>query len=747
MEYIAEQLAELIKSWFPDLAINKSVFLILVYILTSGLIVVLIKIGNGIWKNFQVSKEDRKTLPFFTRAEIREAKKTYITQRFQNVPPSKEDELIYTNSSTAQIPIINFFKRTIKDLNYKRFFFVLGDSGMGKTTFSINLFFAINKFSIFKKSKKAKIIPLGYGDCERHIKELIESDDHYNIVLILDAFDEDIDAIQNSKARLEHLMNLVKDFACVIITCRTHFFMNESQEPYALNIKKSGTRKGFYTFEKLYLSPFNDKDVERYIRKLFGLKGYFSEKKKRAINITQRIPYLSARPMLLSHIKDLLTIRNDLNNKVDYYRALINEWMEREEGNLSDIKLYSYKEDMHKFSQQVAVHIYNTRYNFGYSIGINQMEKIAKENNIDLTNFELRVRSLLNRRPSGEYKFSHKSILEYFLAIELANNYSFLNTFNFDGMNITLEFFKELVLNFDLFKEIILQKLKEDRIIFYSQNEPTADEFINNGIENLKMIDGISISNDNLEDLNFILMFDNLETLNIIMTELTNLGILKIFNKLSNLSIQNCSNIDFDSLKKLNSLLTLNLSYNSISTSVKSKIFWNELSMLHDLNLSHNMITRFDEVEVLTGLNSLNLSNNKVTHFDIPSRLKNLDLSNNELDVIKLGDWIQIRNIDLSGNKLVNIEIGSEELLIDNLDISENPITDPKCIYNLPRLKKLSLLDTGITKLDIAQLPQHLEHISVNTLSNMNEFLSMYNYDSRTFTLTKKIDFYRKFKA
>ncbi|MEZ4847960.1 MAG: formylglycine-generating enzyme family protein [Bacteroidia bacterium] len=57
----------------------------------------------------------------------------------------------------------------------------------------------------------------------------------------------------------------------------------------------------------------------------------------------------------------------------------------------------------------------------------------------------MKSRSLLNRDAEGNYKFSHKSILEYFLAKEAYDNPDFYDQMEFAGMDQALQFFSEMV--------------------------------------------------------------------------------------------------------------------------------------------------------------------------------------------------------------------------------------------------------------------------------------------------------------
>jgi hypothetical protein len=79
--------------------------------------------------------------------------------------------------------------------------------------------------------------------------------------------------------------------------------------------------------------------------------------------------------------------------------------------------------------------------NFGENVQRNQI--LIK----NLTETERRSRSLLNRNAEGKYKFSHKSIMEYFLARRIVEDKNFAEDFIFQGNDTAQLFYKEMLLN------------------------------------------------------------------------------------------------------------------------------------------------------------------------------------------------------------------------------------------------------------------------------------------------------------
>jgi len=358
MEKIYDIISEPISEWLKKFGIFISKELVLILLIGFGLLFtfIIIKIYSHINK-VNTIKKSKSLHPFFSYNEIHNASSNYIKQNFQNIAPSKEDELIYTHSSVAKQPLLKFFLNSFSDKSDKRFFILLADSGMGKTTFSLNLYRKYNSFWRYllgKNKYDISLIPLGYDNADQHISELKNNNAHLNTILILDALDEDNNAIVNSNNRIRELIDLTKEFRFVIITCRTQFFNNENLEPKSTNIPRLGTKKGYYSFEKLYLSPFTNSDVDWFIDKKYGILKFFHPKKKKAKKIVKNSPYLMARPMLLDFIEDIVDSNKDFNYTFNVYEALIDSWLERETFNVSKNKKFTYKNDLLKFSTEIS---------------------------------------------------------------------------------------------------------------------------------------------------------------------------------------------------------------------------------------------------------------------------------------------------------------------------------------------------------------------------------------------------------
>ena len=252
-------------------------------------------------------------------------------------------------------------------------------------------------------------MPLGIPDADKRIADI---PDKKNTVLFLDALDEDTLAIVDHAARLRDLLKLTYDFQRVLITCRTQFFPKDEEIPQETGIVKVGPRaageRAQYVFHKLYVSPFTEEQVQAYLKRRYP----FGQRRRRkmAQNMVKKIPQLIARPMLLAHIDDLVRANRQVKYAFELYDEMVEAWLVREEGIVAGLK----KEDLRQFSERLGVDLYVNRERRGLErIRKEELAELAKQWKIPLDDWHLTGRSLLNRDAVGNYKFAHRSIMEY----------------------------------------------------------------------------------------------------------------------------------------------------------------------------------------------------------------------------------------------------------------------------------------------------------------------------------------------
>lgn len=294
----------------------------------------------------------------------------------------------------------------------RRHLLLLAGPGTGKTSFVLN-YYAYNATKPSKRRRTLHLVPLGRDDVEERIAA---AEFPNETVLFLDALDEDVQAVEDHRARIRDLMELSKDFRAVVITCRTQFFSRDEEIPTETGITKiqpRGLGEGaVYEFWKLYLAPLNDREVRRYLRRCF--KPWQVKARRRAKGLLRKSADLMLRPMLLSHLPELVE-QDSISTRAQIYEAIVAGWIEREDGWVN-------KNTLWQFSERLAANLYLERERRGMeAVHADELSELASRWEIDIQPWQARGRALLNRDAVGNYKFSHRSIMEYLFAKQWGN--------------------------------------------------------------------------------------------------------------------------------------------------------------------------------------------------------------------------------------------------------------------------------------------------------------------------------------
>lgn len=400
---------------------------------------------------------------WYDQQDIIDATKYYVETRFLEESPSETEEPGTDNIKAKRRLLIPFFVNEIfkKDTVDTKYFMIMADSGMGKTTFMINLYLTYKYKLNWVGEKKYNILLVPLADADSLEKIKIDDSEIPNTILLLDALDEDNLAISDYKKRLDEILNKVDRFRKIIITCRTQFFPSKEHEPEIKDKFTYGSKTRSYTFQKLYISPFSEKDIKKYLRKRYGtILRIRNSRYLKALGIVLKTPKLLMRPLLLSYIDELVTANKEIRYSYQIYETLIEKWLDMECDKPYILKKYKspdeYKQMLVCFSRAMARDLYLNRANRQNKLSINYTEFIDYDGELQLKEYDDNYkkldkkdrsgRSLLNRNADGEYKFSHKSILEYFLALEVIGNEKFRKDFKFTSdLDTAKKFFLEMM--------------------------------------------------------------------------------------------------------------------------------------------------------------------------------------------------------------------------------------------------------------------------------------------------------------
>lgn len=190
----------------------------------------------------------------------------------------------------------------------------------------------------------------------------------------------------------------MEPFGLVMITCRDQFFDNEKSIPTSTSWVSVTKDKNLISYNKIYISPFSDEDIKKYL----ALKYKNKRKRKQASQIAEKCKDLMAIPLLLSYMDDLLDGNFEFKTIYEIYRVLIDKWLQREVNKIqSEDARCEQKKMLYHFSVRIARTIYeNWKDTKSMLLSPEQMEDFMTRFNYSKVPYELKRRSLINRNVS-----------------------------------------------------------------------------------------------------------------------------------------------------------------------------------------------------------------------------------------------------------------------------------------------------------------------------------------------------------
>lgn len=446
--------------FFESQGFSKEVSAAIPVIIAAILLYQIIPWLKIIYAYYNNTKTAKDLAPYFEYSKVKQSRDLFIPTHFQNNSPTNEDEPSFTHRFVSKSKLIPFFlKKVFNEKNdTDKFYLILADSGMGKTTFMINLYMQYNSYFNFLRKYKIKLLPFGDNRIIDMLKMITHAEAR-NTILLLDAFDEykgllppdfpdGLTDDERFRKCLDEIIEYTRDFREVLITSRTQYFPGQENQAYELKVPRFDD-KGYHTLAKLYLSPFDDKEVKQYLNKKYGWFSVWNlHKKNLAKKIVKSSPKLMVRPMLLAYIDYLVDSNKLFSTTFQIYETLIEKWIEREANKrkYDTPTRNKFKHDLFLFSELTALEIYHAKKLKGnFSINKETAAELCNQNQINLEDYEITGQSLLTRDITHNWKFSHKSIFEFFLAKKCFDDIDFASTFEFTGMDMVKTFYEEVI--------------------------------------------------------------------------------------------------------------------------------------------------------------------------------------------------------------------------------------------------------------------------------------------------------------
>jgi uncharacterized protein YjbI with pentapeptide repeats len=339
----------------------------------------------------------------------------YVEPYCQNDNPANADENEPQRYVTSPIftALDKFFQGEFNKKDDGRHqMFILSDAGMGKSSLLVMLAL-IHLTKFWPQQYGCKLVKLS-PTADAQIKEIRNKAE---TVLLLDALDEDPSGWGNIKERLVSLLHLTKPFRRVVISCRTQFF--PSREATRVGQTERIEIAGFKC-PLLYLSLFDRTQVRDYLEKRFPQDTHTASRAElidRSEQIIEKMGSLSFRPLLLSHIDDLLESPDQEWNEYAVYRTLLDIWLAREERKINEGRKESTvtKNQLKRACSVIASRMQHS--------GRRELPEQALKGWLSdaielkfLSQVDVGGRSLLNRNSQGEFRFSHYTMQEFLVA-------------------------------------------------------------------------------------------------------------------------------------------------------------------------------------------------------------------------------------------------------------------------------------------------------------------------------------------
>ena len=751
-------LVQAIAKWLEELGFDnlagsdefQTAILILLLTLLGSLLTGLWRLGHWIMRRRQQARIKKDLHPYYSLEDIRKATEYYVPTHFQSNPPSDHHELIQASRVTARQRLIPFFLNEAfrPGATDQRFYIVLAGSGMGKTTFMINLYLRFLQRQRYRSQRfEIMLMPLGYPNLLDRIGRIRDPE---HTILLLDGLDEDQQAVRNYRERLDEILGKVQDFRVVVFTCRTQFFPSAEEEPRETGVVRFGSQMGFQTFAKLYLAPFNEKDIHLYLNRRYRWWHY--EKKRKAKQIITRSPNLMVRPMILSYIDDLLEAQTSYTYSANLYEVLIQKWIDREAIRVPEEQRATFRQELYRFSREIALDMYAKRkLRRGLYIEQEKIRPFADKHRIQLQEIEMQSRSLLNRNAEGQYKFAHKSILEYFLALEALENATFAADFQFKGMDQARLFYHELGLSRVTLP--FFEKAGGEIEVWTDNQSPREASSLSlaeaqavTGLRAQKMrlaeplrplqdLRQLYLDGTQVRDLRPLDDMPRLETLSLTGTPVEQLAPLAGLPRLQALAVDQTSVSDLQPLQGLSTLIRFSCAHTAVET-LEPLQGWVQLqqlafhhtkvrdlnplrhhSQLQELIFHHTPVSALSPLRELREMRRLDLGHTAVNNLSPlrhMTRLESLVLPYTQVGSLKpLRDLENLRELGLDHTQVQDLSPLDEMKQLEALSLRGSAISQLESLPVLPRLAQLLLDQTQVQDLRPLTRLRHLRELSL----------------------------------
>jgi uncharacterized protein YjbI with pentapeptide repeats len=366
------------------------------------------------WKGIKAERRQELAIAAEDFGNLEALAEVYVEPDCQPQNPADQpgDDPVYDFRKPVGPALGKFLKVKPIEHDGSHVMFILSDAGMGKSSLLMMLKLS-HELKFWPSDVRFALVKIGEDTVER----LKTIEDKPHTVLLLDSLDEDPSAWGKIEQRLGELLQASKAFRQVVLTCRTQFFPKSVEDPRFGRVEIEGFRCNL-----LYLSPFSDDQIRTYLKKgldwtwpqrLIHFGGRDSDRRRKALEIMSAMGSLRMRPMLLGQIEDLMSANVERWDAYSIYDVLVDRWLNREVAKTDGTS--HTKKELRQACKQLAVHLF-TEGRRKLSEEELDGQELGEISAAPIKSIDVKGRSLLNRTSDGDFRFSHLSIQEFFVA-------------------------------------------------------------------------------------------------------------------------------------------------------------------------------------------------------------------------------------------------------------------------------------------------------------------------------------------
>ncbi|OIJ08855.1 hypothetical protein BKP35_17370 [Anaerobacillus arseniciselenatis] len=271
------------------------------------------------------------------------------------------------------------------------------------------------------------------------------------LVLIFDGFDEIARRVDYStKYRVfTEICRFASETSKVVVTCRPNFFNHKDEYQSIFKSSPLHFEPNVKTvdFSEIRIGELNQEQIENYIYSYsdkLTAQGFEVSDFIKTIEEIHDLSDLVKRPVLLNVIvetvpKLLLEQPKTKINAASLYEKYTNFWVRRED---QKGKTLIKSEQKMLFSQELAWKMYNnnlTKIHYkDLPHEIKNYFNISSTDDLDHFSHDIKTCSFLNNDDEGEYKFIHKSFMEYFAAFYIIEKLNKVKNYDIKALNYLL---------------------------------------------------------------------------------------------------------------------------------------------------------------------------------------------------------------------------------------------------------------------------------------------------------------------